>query len=290
MRERRPGSFARPFVENLAEQGERGNEDEDLVARASSFGSPQGDECLAGAARHERGGAVVLAQRGENVAESFVLMRKRMLRRALDFRAFEPCADRREVLRGEFVEIVAGDRVETGALLHHVGEAVAVGDQHALVNAIRQADEGGKLVPRQRRPAGAELRLIGVVCAERRLEDAVHAFVAESQRQPLPQRRRNARARPDLLCLFDGERREIRLDENLERVAAFLRGRQRADAGFQFAKAYQPVENTALKICGHFRMRGTVHWFVSSFNLTTAKLAPLSALPWWQPWPGGRPR
>ena len=94
---------------------------------------PQRDERLACAASHERGGAVVLAQRGENVVESFVLVRERSLWRALDFRAFEPCANRREVLRFELIEIVAGDRIESGALLNHIGKAVAVRERAPAV-------------------------------------------------------------------------------------------------------------------------------------------------------------
>ena len=40
-------------------------------------------------------------------------------------------------------------------LFQQAGEAIAVGDERALVHAIRQADEGGELVPGERRPAGA---------------------------------------------------------------------------------------------------------------------------------------
>jgi len=56
-------------------------------------------------------------------------------------RAFEPRANDGKVLRFELIEIVAGDRIETGALLNHVCKAVAVGEQHPPFNAIRKADE-----------------------------------------------------------------------------------------------------------------------------------------------------
>ena len=58
---------------------------------------------------------------------------------SLNPRAFEPRANDGKVLRFEFVEIVAGDRIETGALLNHVCKAVAVREQHPLFNAIREA-------------------------------------------------------------------------------------------------------------------------------------------------------
>jgi hypothetical protein len=45
-------------------------------------------------------------------------------------------------------------------------------------NPIRKADERGKFVPCQRRPARPELNLISVVFAELRFKDAIHAFIA----------------------------------------------------------------------------------------------------------------
>ena len=95
--------------------------------------------------------------------------------------------------------------------------------------------------------------------SEGRFKDAVHALVANGQGQPLAHRRRDARARPDLLRLLDGDRGEIRLRENFKGLAAFLRGRERADAGFQFAEVLQPVENPALQIQRRFRMGGSGH-------------------------------
>ena len=65
-------------MQGLAEQGERRNEDED-IAHAHALGDPQGDERLAGAAGHERGGAVVLAERGEDAVAGFGLMGERGL-------------------------------------------------------------------------------------------------------------------------------------------------------------------------------------------------------------------
>ena len=221
-----------------------GNEDEDEWRRQSClrardrrqdcqryfFGDPQGDEGLAGAAGHERGGAILFAERGEDVDERLGLMRERGLALRPGFLASEPCVNRREVLRFEFVEVVAGDRVERGAVLHHVGKAVAVCNERAPVNPIRLADEIGKLGPRERRAARAEFHLIGVMPAELRCKDAVHALVADGQSQPLAQRWRDTRAGPDLLRLLDGDRGEIRFGEDFKSVAAFLHGRERADA------------------------------------------------------------
>jgi hypothetical protein len=107
------------------------------------FGNPQRDECFAGAASHERGSAIVVAQCGQNMVEGFGLMRERRLWFPFDFPAFKPRANCCEVRRFEFIKIVASDRIERGALLHQTGEAVAVRDEHALVNAIREADECG---------------------------------------------------------------------------------------------------------------------------------------------------
>ena len=105
------------------------------------------------AARHEGGGAVLLAERGEDAVAGFGLMGERGLAGAFDLRACEPGAEGGEVRRFEFVEVVAGDRVERGALFHQAGEAVAIRNQEALVHAIRQADEGGEFVPGKRRAA-----------------------------------------------------------------------------------------------------------------------------------------
>ena len=85
----------------------------------------------------------MLAECGEDAVAGFDLMRERGLAGACDLHACEPGAESGEVLRFEFVEVVAGNRIEGGALLHQAGEAVAIGDQDALVHAIRQADEGG---------------------------------------------------------------------------------------------------------------------------------------------------
>ena len=111
-------------MEYLAEQGERRDEDED-IAHAHAFGDPQGHEGLAGAARHERGGAVVLAERGEDVVAGFGLMRERGLAGACDLRACEPSAKGGEVLRRKDQERLvprgahgfrgAGARRRTGA-------------------------------------------------------------------------------------------------------------------------------------------------------------------------------
>ena len=78
-------------MQSLAEQGERGDEDawrglSSLRFRAGGaqaeslchfLGDPQGDEGLASAAGHERGGAVVLVECGEDVVERFALVRER---------------------------------------------------------------------------------------------------------------------------------------------------------------------------------------------------------------------
>src|SRR5438132_644585 len=124
-------------------------------------------------------------------------MRKWILSLPLDSRAFEPSANRRKVLRFEFVEIVASDRIEAGAFLNNVGKTVAVRDEHPLVNPVREPDEGGKLIPCQRRAVRAEFRLVGVVLAELRFKDSVHTFIDKGQSQPLAQRMRDARSRPD---------------------------------------------------------------------------------------------
>ena len=257
-----PRGFARPLVQGLAEQGERGDEDEDAWHGLSSlrgrdrrleslrhiFGDPQGHERLAGAAGHERGGAILLAECGENCVKRFALVRERNLAGALDFRAFQPRAHRGEVRGRELVKIIAGDGVEPCALADHAGERVAICDEHARIGPIRDADEGGKLRPIQRRTPGAELRLIRVNLAKLRLDDTVHAHVGGAQGEALAQRVRDARSRPDGLCLLDCQHSKIRLRENLEGSTTFLCGRERDDACFQFAKTFQPVENPALQI------------------------------------------
>ena len=176
------------------------------------------------------------------------------MRCGLIFFASEPCVNRREVLRFEFVEIVASDGVERGALADHAGERVAIRDQHACIGPIRDADERGKLSPIQRRTPGAELRLIRVNLAKLRLDDAVHAHVGSPQGEALAQRGRDARSRPEGLGLLDREHGEIRLGENLESSAAFLCRGERADACFQFAKTFQPVEKSALQTGLRFRV------------------------------------
>src|SRR5436190_21899200 len=103
-------------------------------------------------------------------------MRKWILRLPFNSRAFEPRSNDGKVLRFEFVEIVAGDRIEIGALLNHVCKAVAVRKQHAPFNAIRESDECGEFVTSQRRTARAEFRLVGVMFAELRFKDSIHAF------------------------------------------------------------------------------------------------------------------
>ena len=100
------------------------------------LGDPQGHERLAGAAGHECGGAILLAKRGEDVGERLGLMRERGLALLPDFFASKPGLNRREVLRFEFVEVVAGDGVERGAFFHHIGKAVAVRDECAPIHAI----------------------------------------------------------------------------------------------------------------------------------------------------------
>src|SRR5437762_9070032 len=105
-------------------------------------------------------------------------MRERSLCLSCDARAFEPRANDGKVLRLKFVEIVAGDRIETAALLNHVCKAVAVCEQHPLFDAIREADERGKLVPSERRAPRPKFRLVGVVFAKLRFKDSIHAFIA----------------------------------------------------------------------------------------------------------------
>src|SRR5439155_7387762 len=78
MRKGFPRSFPSPLVQGLAQQSERRNEDEDVL-HAHALGNPQRDERLARAASHQRGGAVVLAQRGEKVVDGLGLMRKWIL-------------------------------------------------------------------------------------------------------------------------------------------------------------------------------------------------------------------
>src|SRR5437870_799019 len=104
-------------------------------------------------------------------------MRERTFWLPFNSRAFEPRTNDGKVLRFEFVEIVASDRIETRALLNQVCKAVAVRDQHALFNAVREPNERGELVPSPRRTARAEFCLVCVVFAKLRFKDAIHAFI-----------------------------------------------------------------------------------------------------------------
>ncbi len=137
----------------------------------------------------------------------------------------------------EFIEIVARDRIETGACLKNIGKAVAVGDQKSLVNSISEADERRKFIPCQRGTTGAKLHLIGVILAELRFKDTVYAFVGTGQSQLLLQRMGNTRSRPDILRSLDSERSEVSLDEDFKDIATLLLGTEAADACFQFADA-----------------------------------------------------
>src|SRR5436190_11800531 len=189
-------------------------------------------------------------------------MRERSLWLSCDARAFEARGNDGKVLRFEFVEIIAGDRIETGALPNHGCKAVAVRKQHAPFNAIRESDECGEFVPSQGRTARAEFCLVGVMFAELRFKDAIDAFIANGQSQSLAQRMRDARSRPDVLRFLDGDSGEIRLGENLEGVPAFTFCRKPANAPFQFAKTCQPVEKPALKIAPRLWMRRRHYWIL----------------------------
>ena len=70
-----------------------------------------------------------------------------------------------------------------------------------------------------------------------------------------------------LVCFVEEGEVEIRLGENFKGIAAFLRGRERADAGLQFAKVFQPVENPALQIWRRFRVGGGSHCRETSAGL-----------------------
>src|SRR5947207_5269691 len=159
-------------------------------------------------------------------------MRERTFWLPFNSRAFEPRANDGKVLRFEFVEIVAGDRIETGALPNHVCEAVAVCEQHPLFDAIRKSDERGKFVPCQRRTARAEFRLVGVIFAELRFRDAIHAFIANGQSQSFAKRLRDARSRPNMLRFLNRDSGKISLGENLESVAALTFCRKPPNAPF----------------------------------------------------------
>ena len=61
-------------------------------------------------------------------------------------------------------------------------------------------------------------------------------------------------------------------------LATFLRGRKRADAGFQFTEVFQPVEKPALQIRRGFRMGGGSHSCCTGANHGSAlrcQFAPL---------------
>jgi hypothetical protein len=90
--------------------------------------------------------------------------------------------------------------------------------------------------------------------AELRCKNSIDTFVANGQGQSLPQRGRDARARPNLSRLLDGNRGEVGFGENFKSVTAFFPGRKRADAGFQFTEVFQPVENSTFQERVRFRM------------------------------------
>ena len=103
-----------------------------------------------------------IAERGEDVVDGFGLIAGAESSGAFDLRACEPGAKGRRSPAVRAYRVIAGDRIEASALFYHVGEAVAIRDQNALVHAIGQADEGGEFVPGEGRTAGAEFCLVGV--------------------------------------------------------------------------------------------------------------------------------
>ena len=68
-------------------------------------------------------------------------------------------------------------------------------------------------------------------------------------------------------CFVEEGEGEIRLGENFKGIAAFLRGRERADAGLQFAKVFQPVEKPASQMRRRFRMGEGSHCRETSAGL-----------------------
>ena len=73
--------------------------------------------------------------------------------------------------------------------------------------------------------------------ARRRFDHPIGADIPHEQSQPFSQRRRDRFARPNLLGHLHLLRGEIRLRENLERIAALLLVRQRFDSPLKVHKA-----------------------------------------------------
>jgi len=212
--ERWQTGFAQPFVQGLAQQRERGEQDENFGRSASCPNSqhfaiadrvkiikrrclvtrcglgtirapgkgnilrdPKCHERFAGAAGHDGGNAVVRLQRWKQGVQCFGLVRLRRFFRRDKGGVGQPGFHRVEVTGFQTIQVRATDAEETLAFVEDGGQFVAVGEQHTAVNArtVGQTDESGEFAPRQRRASGAELDLIGVELAEQSLQHAVHA-------------------------------------------------------------------------------------------------------------------
>lgn len=118
----------------------------------------------------------------------------------------------------------APDAEKALAVIEDGGEFVAVGEQHAAVDAraIGQTDESGKLAPRQRRASGAELDLKGVELAEQGLQHAIHALILLGEAKILENVERHRAMRPNLRGIVRALRGEVGFGKNFQGIAREL--------------------------------------------------------------------
>ena len=291
--ETRQTGFAQPFVQRLAQQRERREQDENfggdgrarhsvravvgsqnvLVGRwrrardcppiflRYMFGHPERDERFARAASHDGGNAVVSLQRGQQGVQCFGLVWLRRFLRRDENGTGEPRFDGAKIAGLQTIQVRATDAKESLLFIQHGGQFVAVGEQNAAVNArtVGQTDEGGKFAPSQRQPAGAELDLIGVEMAEQSLHHAIHALIGFCEAKIFEDVQRHKIMRPDLRGIVFPLRGKIGLGNHFKCIAACFFLCQRRDSRFQLGKVSQASEQMSLDEEGRFRMASRDH-------------------------------
>ena len=215
------GGFAQPFVEDLAQEGERGNQNEN-PGGLSPLGNPKGQKCFATAAGHNGRDAIVRLQGRKEHAQAFDLVRHGLFLGCGESGIGEPGFDGAEVVGFQAVEVGAANAEEPLAFVEDGGQVIAVREQDAAadVRAIGQAHEGGEFAPGERGALRAELDLVGAEVTEERLENAIHAVVLGREAERLEGLRRHGGERPDLGGIVLALRSQISFGKDLEGVAA----------------------------------------------------------------------
>ena len=159
----------------------------------------------------------------------------------------QPCFDGAEVIGFHTVQVRATNAKEALPVIEHGGKFVAVGEQHAAMNAraVGQTDEGGEFAPRQRRATGAELDLIGIELAEQGLQHAIHALILLREAETFQDVERHRIMRPHVRGIMFALCGEIGFGKNFKGIAPrFLIG-QCSDFLFQLCKAREAREKTS---------------------------------------------